>query len=82
MTLDSTLDEIRDRPDALAAVVRVVQRRRPGLMQYLGAAVPGYGGVSLRRLVAAFSPNEALLAEIEAEQAALGDPPAQDAEEI
>jgi alpha-L-rhamnosidase len=72
VTVDSTLNEIRDRPEALAALARVVRRRRPGMMQYLGAAVPGYGGVSVRRLVSAFSPNEALLSEIAAELAALG----------
>ena len=41
-------------------------------MQYLGAAVPGYGGVPLRRLVEAFSPNEALLSEIASALATLG----------
>jgi alpha-L-rhamnosidase len=64
VTIDSTLNEVRDDPAALAAVTRVLQRRRPGLMQYVGAAVPGYGEIPLRRLVEAFSPNEALLAEI------------------
>ncbi|MCC6173896.1 MAG: family 78 glycoside hydrolase catalytic domain [Chloroflexi bacterium] len=71
MSLDSTLDDVRDDRAAFEALAAVVGRRRSGLMQYLGASVPGYGGVPLRQLLAAFSTDPRLTAEIESALTAL-----------